>query len=281
MANQWMRGNGTNAVQGDEAGGGALLDNNIIAYLQDPLDRLLANYQEGCKISYTSASSVTIATGEVACANAGDTIHKMRQNTSVVALDLTTKLDTGSEANSTRYYVYAIGDADATTFTGIISASASAPTGANYTYFKQLGSFYNNSSGNIDEDSVNNVGAGCYMVKGTSDITTTSATLTDMTDMVITETFIAGDVLITFTAPMNVLGSGTGKMTIDADGSEKIFAKFGNPAPGIDLVIPICMQIKVHLTAGSHTIKVRWSVNNSFRQDVTRDGPRVLTCLIL
>jgi hypothetical protein len=48
------------------------------------------------------------------------------------------------------YHVYAVANANATTFTGICSASASAPTGASYTYFRYLGSFYNNSADNIE-----------------------------------------------------------------------------------------------------------------------------------
>ena len=77
----------------------------------------------------------------------------MRRNTATVTITLPASgasgnsLDTGNAAISTWYHGYAVADADATTFTGICSASASAPTG--YTYFRYLGSFYNNASDNI------------------------------------------------------------------------------------------------------------------------------------
>ena len=110
------------------------------------IDRLLANYREGMVISYSSATTVSVSDGEVMCSNSGGTVRKMRQNPS--ATDVTfADIDTGAEEASKTYYVYAVADADATTATFKVSLSATAPTGI--TYYKKLGSFYNDSSSNI------------------------------------------------------------------------------------------------------------------------------------
>jgi len=120
----------------------------------ESIDRLLSNYREGCKIEYLSASTLTVELGEVVCSNSAGTLRKFRSNTSDTSVSWS-DIDTGSEAVSTTYYVYAVADASATTFTVEISLSSSAPTGA--TYFKRLGSFYNNNDGDIlnDETIVN------------------------------------------------------------------------------------------------------------------------------
>lgn len=110
------------------------------------LDRLLANYREGMTISYSSATAVSVSAGEVMCSNGAGTTRKMRQNTSATSVGWS-DLDTGSEASSTTYYIYASCDADATTAAFKVSANSSAPSGI--TYYKRIGSFYNDSSGNI------------------------------------------------------------------------------------------------------------------------------------
>jgi hypothetical protein len=57
-------------------------------------------------------------------------------------------LDTGSEANSTWYYLYLIWDG--TNLRSLLSASSSSPTlPSGYTYFARMGSIYNDSSGNF------------------------------------------------------------------------------------------------------------------------------------
>jgi len=122
---------------------------SLITTNNEVIDRLLKNYQEGCKISYASASTLTVATGEVICSNSTGALRKMRSNTSAVTVTWG-MIDTGAEASSTTYYLYAVADADATTFTIEISLSSSAPTGA--TYYARLGSFYNNSDSDISND---------------------------------------------------------------------------------------------------------------------------------
>lgn len=119
------------------------------------LDRVLSNYRKGMKLTYSSATTIAVGSGEVVCSNSAGTVRKMRANTSSTNVTFS-DIDTGSEAGSTTYYLYANCDADAETATFKVSASSSAPTGV--TYYKQLGSFYNDSSSNIDSTLVKNDG---------------------------------------------------------------------------------------------------------------------------
>lgn len=125
----------------------------IIQANNEAVDRLVSNYRRGIVLSYSSASELTAGVGEVTCSNTAGTVRKFRANTAATTITWA-DIDTGSEANSTTYYVYAVADADATTATFKISASSTTPTGA--TYYKRLGSFYNNASGDIDAYSVTN-----------------------------------------------------------------------------------------------------------------------------
>ncbi len=144
-ANEWRNGDGSNTIPGTTN----VSDIDAASYedLAYPLDRLLAGYRESVKVSYASASSLTVSAGEVVCSNSGGTVRKMRRNTSSTTVTFS-DLDTGVEASSTTYYLYAVADSDAETFTVKISASSTAPSGV--TYFKKLGSFFNNSSSNVD-----------------------------------------------------------------------------------------------------------------------------------
>jgi len=148
--NDWRRGSNDAPLLGTD--NPSDIDANSENYAFAPLDKLLTNYIYGCTLTYASAATVTIGIGEVNCSDG--TIHRMRKNTSTVTITLPAlgasggSLDTGNAAISTWYHVYAVADANATTFTGICSASASAPTG--YTYYRYIGSFYNNVSDNIE-----------------------------------------------------------------------------------------------------------------------------------
>jgi hypothetical protein len=147
MANLWMEGTGSDALEGGDNAN--TIDDKTTASLQDPLDRLLATLRVDCEVAYASSATVTIAAGSVSAQNSGATIRRFRQNTTATTLDITSDLDTGAEANSTWYYIWAVADADATTFTGVLSVSDSFPSGI--TYARLLGKFFNNSSGNIEQ----------------------------------------------------------------------------------------------------------------------------------
>jgi len=141
MADQWLKGSPDG---GDDA---ADID-TLVQANNNSLDRLLAKYRQGCTVRYGSAATVVVAVGSVTCSNADASVRKFRQNTAEVTVTMPDDLDTGSEANSTTYYVWAVADADATTFTCKLSTSSTVPTGC--TYYLKLGSFTNNASGNIE-----------------------------------------------------------------------------------------------------------------------------------
>jgi hypothetical protein len=111
-------------------------------------DRLLYTYRQGCALVYASAATITVNSGALALPNSVGTVVRWRRNTSATTVAWA-NIDTGSEANATTYYVYGVADTDATTFTIMISTNSSAPTGA--TYYRRLGSFYNDASGNITQ----------------------------------------------------------------------------------------------------------------------------------
>ena len=150
--NQWQEGTGENTILGSISPSD--IDKDSFENAIDPLDRVLSNYQEGCKISYSSATTISIALGEVMLSNSAGTIRLMQQNAAATTATFS-NIDTGAEASSTTYYVYAyqatVTDTD---FDIIISLSSSAPTGA--TYYARLGSFYNNSDNDIEQISNDN-----------------------------------------------------------------------------------------------------------------------------
>lgn len=117
----------------------------------DAIDLVLSNYRKGMAITYSSASQITVTAGEVVCSNSGGTLRKFRSNTSSTNVTFS-DIDTGSEASATTYYVYANCDAVATTATFKLSTSSSAPSGV--TYYKKLGSIYNDGSSNIDKTKI-------------------------------------------------------------------------------------------------------------------------------
>lgn len=109
-------------------------------------DRFLAYGQFQMKLSYNTAAQLTVGAGSVVCSNSAGTVRRMRINTASTTITWA-DIDTGTEAAGTTYYIYAVADTSALAATFLISTSATAPVGA--TYYKRLGSFYNDSSSNI------------------------------------------------------------------------------------------------------------------------------------
>lgn len=155
-ADQWNKGSpaGTDSP--------ATLDNNI-QINNNAIDRALSNYREGCKISYSSASAINVAAGELVLSDSTGSTRRFRSNTSSTSVGWA-DLDTGSEAASTIYYLYGVADTDVTTFTFKISTSSSAPSGV--TYYKRLGYFTNDASSNITQIVNDNDTAEVSYVKG-------------------------------------------------------------------------------------------------------------------
>lgn len=150
--NDWYQGDGTAPLQGTDAA--ADIDANTKNYAFDPLDKILTDYIYGCTLTWASNSTLTIGIGEVTCSNAGGTIRRFRKNTSTATLNLATAgvggIDSGSAEEASAWYsVYAVADADATTFTVICGKQGTALS--DVTYYRYIGSFYNNASSNIDK----------------------------------------------------------------------------------------------------------------------------------
>ena len=106
----------------------------LIGVNNEALDRFMSYGRFNCKLAYASASTLTVGVGSISVANTAGTVRKTRANTSAVTLTWS-DLDTGSEAASTTYYVFAVGDTDVATFTIKISTSSSLPSGV--TYYKK------------------------------------------------------------------------------------------------------------------------------------------------
>lgn len=143
-ADQWYHGDNTAPLLGTTKINDIDHDSQIYGF--DPLNRVLANYRSGFQVQYKDASSITVTSGEIVV-DSSSSGRLMLQNTSNTTVNWT-NIDAGAEAVSTTYYVYAIAaTSSSTTATFKISTNATSPTGS--TFYKKIGSFYNDSSGNI------------------------------------------------------------------------------------------------------------------------------------
>ncbi len=112
----------------------------------EAIDRLLINFKRGLGVNYSTASALSALPGEIAIPNSGGTTIKWRRVTTATSIGWS-DIDTGVEANSTSYNVFVTADTDITGVVFKISTSA-APSGS--TYYRKIATFYNNSSGNIE-----------------------------------------------------------------------------------------------------------------------------------
>lgn len=144
QASEWRGSTGENTLLGSETVSD--IDAAIFQDMTEPLDRLLTGYRTVTLLHNSGSTLQTSATGAVVCANSAGTIKRFRYNSTSVSITFS-DLDTGAEASNTTYYVYAVCDATADTFTAKISANSTTPSGV--TYFKRLGSFLNDGSSNI------------------------------------------------------------------------------------------------------------------------------------
>ena len=122
------------------------IDANVIAN-NEALDRLLIRYKRGMGVNYATAATVSVQIGEIAIPDSSDGTVRWRRVTAATSVGWS-DIDTGAEASGTTYYVYATADTDITGVVFKISTSSSAPSGS--TYYRKIGSFYNNSSSSIE-----------------------------------------------------------------------------------------------------------------------------------
>ena len=125
---------------------------------------------------------------------------------------------------------------------------------------------------------------------GTSDISVSSDTLADMTNMSITLTTVGTKVLIMFSAAIEMAGNGSGcyaECVIDIDGTDKVAQRTGTDSgtTSFNNGITTAMQwLETGLTPGSHTIKIEWRGKGTDVPNITQhgsDSPRVLTVIDL
>lgn len=145
-AHEWMKGTGEHVILGTEN----VSDIDKISYenIVAPLDRMLSTYNEGVRLEYLTAATLTLKAGAIMCSNTAGAIRRMRLNTSDITLTWA-NIDEGAEANDT-YYAYAVADADATTFTGVISLDSTSPTGVSY--YAKIATFENSSGDILNDD---------------------------------------------------------------------------------------------------------------------------------
>lgn len=112
------------------------------------LDTLLSNYKRNMIVSYTNATTLSVAAGECVVSNSGGSLRLFLQNAGNTAIT-SSNLDVGSSfSGGTTYYVYAgTSTSTAASATFYISLSSTAPTGV--TYYLQLGNFTTDGSGNV------------------------------------------------------------------------------------------------------------------------------------
>ena len=211
-----------------------------------------------------SASTISVLAGVVFIKNSGQSNRLMRRNTATVTLT-TSDLDTGSFADDTYYYIYAVADSAATTFTCKISASASSPTGL--TNFELIGWFFNQSASALDVtiDYVGNVKSGNRDVPNV--VIRKSATADSMNDAAygsdITETEVrfyssGRPVMITASAQISDGGGGLADFIIDVDGTDKTESEksIDTNNGDVDRASVNCIWIET-LSAGTHTITLQ------------------------
>lgn len=139
-ASQWTK---TAPSGGSSA---ADIDTNVATTNNEALDRLVVRYKRGLGVNYSSASTLSVLTGEIAIPDGSDSVVRWRRQASADSIGWS-NIDTGAEENSTQYYVYATADTDITGMVFKVSKSSSAPSGM--TYYRKIAEFYNDSSGNI------------------------------------------------------------------------------------------------------------------------------------
>lgn len=138
----WQRGDSSEVIKGTDDPSD--IDSLLSNYCVDPIERLLSHHIWGATITVTSDEVLTISAGEVVCST-GAGLKRFRKNTATTIVDNTINsavggIDTAVAVKaSTWYYVYAVADANATTFTAILSESAVNPTNANALYYRLIG----------------------------------------------------------------------------------------------------------------------------------------------
>lgn len=261
------RQDGVDIIQADDVNDSYAANENIQTFIgalgkaqswsTDVLE-FLAN-QEAARIEPDTTSQFTIKAGVVIAKNSGQSVRLLGRITSDITVTAS-NIDTGSLADATFYYVYAVKDSAATTFTIVFSLSDSAPTGA--TQYEKISWFYNEQSSalNVTSGFMGNIKAngrdvpnkvGIVATADFSDSSTSSFAVLD----VFTAKFVSNGrpLLIAF----------SGQFTMSATDKQAIFATFIDTVESVNGAVysygPQGSTI-IHVedvSAGEHTIEIK------------------------
>lgn len=219
-----------------------------------------------------SSSTLSVLAGAVAIKNSGQSNRLLRRNSGATTITAS-NIDTGSMADDTYYYIYAVADTASTSFTVKFSASPTSPTGL--TNYELIGWFYNESAGALDVTSgyVGNVMRNGRSVPNQVSITdATSQTIdqTAYTDVNISTIRIYSsgrplrfDYRLASTAA-SISGAVTGfYLGLSIDGSDDAGSEHLNGGPSAGYSHGLGASYVKTLSAGTHTIILRYKVHNT------------------
>lgn len=228
-------------------------------------------------VTKATANTLSVSTGAVLIKNSGQTNRLFRKNVAAVTVT-SSNLDTGSMADVTAYYVYAVADSAATTFTVKISASATAPSGL--TNFELIGWFWNQAAGSltVTDGFVGNVKANGrnapnYVILSATSTSTVNDTSygTDLTGTIVKFYSSGRPVRMTFTCKVarnagdHLPSARFNVDTVGQTGSER-----GDNLQTSNQAITIVLDYAMELAAGVHTIYVEAKVDANSSDWTTR-----------
>lgn len=147
---QWRNEIGANTIPGDTT----VSDIDFVSFddIVEPLDRLLSKFNQDMNVQWSSTSQIIVPAGQVMVSNTAGTIRLMMSTSSNTTVTFA-NIDTGAEASSTTYYVYAIAATSAAeTATFKISTNSTTPSGE--TFYAKIGSFFNDNGSDIDREKI-------------------------------------------------------------------------------------------------------------------------------
>lgn len=214
------------------------------------LDTELANYRQGYNLTYSSGSTIVASSGEVVVSNSLGTLRLFLRNAASSNITFS-NIDTGAEASATIYYIYA-GTSTATdaAATFYISTSSTAPSGV--TYYKRLGSFYNDSSSNITRINNDHI----WNEVGEKESKTVDVTYQAITDGYVSYegTLVTGNQVVLYTDSSSSPSTAVQQLTYNTSGSLRT-----------NMLYPIKSgdYYKVSVVAGSPTTEAYYFVPNN------------------
>lgn len=131
---------------------------------------LLNGIQQGCKVDYSSAS--TLSVGKCLMSINGNLVRTTTATTVAFGCGGCT-----AESASTKYYVYAKTDSTGTTLNLLISTTAPGTDGFDGSGNKVLAEFYNNGSSNIDQYSIDQWLVNRFVPQETGSIVASTVTI--------------------------------------------------------------------------------------------------------